>query len=194
MASLRTFLKLFVAAQGLFWLAWWTGYAWLPQGALRAHTISSALPLERFDAVGRAAAVLGWNVVVAAAFVAGANLLRVRRLPLGFIPPLFFWGFYGLLLGTNSFSIPLPERPVPSLATVLARSGVMELTAYVLVAAATAGWARWRQENWLGGAVRRLEPRPLRAPEYAMLAVAGVLLVGAALREVSQWCGAAGSC
>ncbi|MBX5477399.1 MAG: hypothetical protein IRZ18_09805 [Clostridia bacterium] len=191
---LRTFLKLFAAAQGLLWLAWWAGYAWFPEGALRARTISSALPLERFGPAGRVVAVLGSNVLAAALFVAGANLLRVRRLPLGFLPPLVYWGLYGLLLGTNSFATPLPERPAPSLAAVLARVGFMELTAYVLVAAATAGWARWRQDSWLGGPVRGLDPRPLRAPEYTMLALAGVLLVCAALREVSQWCGAPGSC
>ncbi|MBE3590649.1 MAG: hypothetical protein IMW98_07495 [Firmicutes bacterium] len=194
LAPLRTFLQLFASAQGLFWLAWWAGYAWLPEGVLRGRMLPAALPLERLDTAGRVVAVLGWNVLAAAVFVAGANRLRVRRLPLGFVPPLVYWGLYGQLLGTNSFVPPLPERPAPSLATILARSGFMELTAYVLVAAATAGWSRWCQESWLGGPVRRLDPRPLRAPEYTMLAVAGVLLAAAALREVSQWCGASGGC
>lgn len=194
LAPLRTFLRLFAAAQLLFWAAWWVGYAWLPETALRGRTGAALLPLERLPAGPRMLAVLGWNGLVAASFVAGANLIRVRRLPLGFVPPLAYWTLYGLLLGTGSFAGGPDGRLAPSLALVLGRAGFLELTAYLLVAAATAGWARWQQDGWLAGPLRPLAPPPLRATERALLVLAGALLVAAALREVGQWRAATGCC
>lgn len=193
-APVLTFAALLAAAQALFWAAWWFGYRFLPEGALRGRTGAAALPLENLDPLWRALAVLAWNAFAACVFVAGANLLRVRQLPLGFVPPLAYWAMYGLILGTNSFAVPMAERPTPSPALFFQRSGVLELTAYLVVAAATAGRARWRQEGWLGGPVKRLEPRPPQPVERVMLALAAVLLIAGAVREVAQWCGAAGGC
>ncbi|MFO7246568.1 MAG: hypothetical protein FWJ62_07680 [Thermaerobacter sp.] len=135
-APLRTLVVLLIAAHALFWSAWWLGFSLLPEGVLRGSSAASLLPLERLGAVPRALAVLAWNAAVAALLVAGANLVRVGRLPLGVLPPLYYWTLYGLLLGTNSFATPLPERVAPSLAVLLGRAGVLELHAYLLVAAA----------------------------------------------------------
>jgi hypothetical protein len=189
-----TFAGLLGVAQVLFWTAWWVAYRILPEGALRGRTGAAALPLEHLEPVPRALAVLAWNALTAGAFVAGANLWRVRRLPLGFVPAVTYWILYGLMLGSNSFALPLTERPAPSLAVLLGRSGILELTAYLLVAAATADRARWLQEGWWGGRVRRLEPRPLGAVHRGMVLLAAVLLVAGAVREVAQWCAAAGGC
>lgn len=189
-----TFAGLFGVAQVLFWTAWWVAYRILPTGALSGRTGAAALPLEHLEPVPRALAVLAWNALVAGAFVAGANLWRVRRLPLGFVPALAYWMLYGLILGSNSFALPLAERPAPSLAVLLGRSGILELTAYLLVAAATADRARWLQEGWWRAHVRRLEPRPLGAVHRGMILLAAVLLVAGTVREVAQWCAAAGGC
>lgn len=189
MAAALTFLRLYAVAQALFWFAWWMGYTFLPEGVLRGHTVAGMLPLERLGGVVRvAAAISGWNALAATVFVAGANLLRVRQLPLGFVSTLVWWVLYGLMLGTNSFGTPLAERSEPSLGILLSRAGIFELTAYVLVAAATAASARWSQEHWLSGPVRPLKPRPLELSERFLLVLAAALIVGGALREASQLC------
>ena len=194
MLAARTLVRLFAVAQALFRLAWWFAYRWLPEGVLRGGTGASALPLERLSFWPRLLGIIAWNTLAAGLLVAGANRLQVRRLPLGFVPPLAYWLLYGLLLGSNSFATPLPARPAPSLALALQRSGLLELTAYLLVAAATARWARWRQEGWLWGPVRPLSPAPLGAGERGMLVAAAGLLIAAAARETLMWCAAAGGC
>ncbi|HEX6988223.1 MAG TPA: hypothetical protein VF282_02040 [Bacillota bacterium] len=193
-SPLRTLLLLVVVAQVLFWGAWWLGYTLLPEGVLRNTSGAAVVPLERLGGVARALAVLAWNGAAATLFVACANLLRVRRLPLGTIPPLAYWTLYGLLLGTNSFAAPAPERLAPSLAVLLNRAGVLELNAYLLVAAATAGRARWEQQAWWGGATRRVQPEPLGPAGWAMLAAAALLLIAGAVRETLMWCAAGGGC
>lgn len=187
MAAALTFVRLYVVAQALFWCAWWVSYTFLPKGVLRGQFVAGMLPLERLGGVATvAAAILGWNALAATIFVAGANLLRVRQLSLGFVSTLIWWILSGLLLGTNSFSTRLPERPAPSLDVLLGRAGIFELTAYVLVAAATGTAARWSQEHWLGRPVRPLTPQPLGRPERFLLVLAAMLIVGGALREASQ--------
>lgn len=193
-SSWRTLLLLIVISQALFWTAWWLGYTLIPEGILRNSTGAALLPLERLGGVARALAILAWNAAAATLFVAGANLLRVGRVPLGTIPPLIYWTMYGLLLGTNSFDVPLPERLAPSLAVFLSRAGILELTACLLVAAATAGWSRWEQKSFWSGPTRRLEPQPLGRTQWAMLALAALLLIAGAVRETIQWCAVEGGC
>ncbi len=64
------------------------------------------------------------------------RIFRFRGYPLGYIIPLAWLTAYAVCLGTNSFSIPLPERMAPSLA-VLGRTGLYEMAAFTLVAVAT---------------------------------------------------------
>ncbi len=191
---LPALLALIGAGQVLFWSAWWLGYRWLPEGALQGKAMAANLPLEALPLLPRMAAIFLWNALWAAAFAGAANLLRIRRLPLGFVPVLALWTLYGLFLGTNSFSTPLPVRPAPSPELALQRAGVFELTAYTLMAGATVNLARWRQEGWLTGRVRRLTPLPLQRQNWVLLALAAVLLAGAAIRETLAWCGQTGGC
>jgi len=44
---------------------------------------------------------------------------------------------YGILLGTNSFITPGPSRFLPSITTLLNGTGIYEIAAYSLIAAAT---------------------------------------------------------
>ena len=133
-AVFRVFLLLWIAGQTLFWLAWWVGYQFLPVGAVRGVGLAAGLPLENLDPWPQAAAILGWNLMAAGLFVGVTNLMRWGKLPLGVIPVLYFWGMYGLLLGSNSFGVAMPERAAPSLVTLLQRVGFYEITAYTLVA------------------------------------------------------------
>lgn len=193
-SPVKTLLRLVLLSQALFWSSWLVGYWLLPEGVLRNSSVAAVLPLAGLGGVSRTLAVLAWNAGAAALFVAGANLVRVRRIPLGAIPPLAYWTFYGLLLGTNSLGVPEAQRLAPSLAVLLGRAGILELNAYLLVAAATAGWARWEQARWWGGGTRRVQPQPLGRAGRLMLAAAALLLIAGAVREIVMWCAVDGAC
>jgi len=181
-------------SQALFWGAWWAGYLWLPEGILRGQSAAAALPIDHLPAVPRALAIIGWNLAWMLLFAVAANLLQVRRWPLGFTAVAAMWALYGLLLGTNSFAVPMPARLRPSPSVLLDRSGFTELSAYLLAAIATASIGRWRQGGWLSGAVERLPPSPLRLRHWLLLALAVLLLAAGAVREVMAWCSDTGGC
>ncbi|MCC6190327.1 MAG: hypothetical protein IT318_14960 [Anaerolineales bacterium] len=174
----------------VFVSAWALGYWGLPEGLLRGRNAAAVL-------AGQAAApsfVREWGRLLAVNLLMGSiialanGLLRVNGLPLGYLIPLVWFGMYGLTLGTNSFAIPLPARMAPSLA-VLGRSGLYELAAFTLAAAATSGLSRYT--------LRRLfvtSPEPvtegrssLAAPGvWAPLLAAGLLLAAANAWEAWQ--------
>lgn len=181
-------------SQVLFWTAWWAGYLWLPEGVLRGGSIASHLPLDHLEPGVRVLGVIAWNLLWMLLFPAGANLVQVRQWPLGLTAVLSLWALYGLLLGTNSFAVPLPTRPLPSLLLLLERAGFLELTAYLIMALATAPSARWRQNGWFAGGLDRLTPSALTRSDWLALAGATLLLIAAAGREVLQWCSATAGC
>lgn len=189
----RSFVRLWLLCQVLFWLAWLAAWLWLPEGALRGAGGAAHLPLEQLAFWPRLFGIVGANTV-ASLIVAALGLLRWGPVSAGYVPVVGYWVHYALLLGSNSFAVAMPERLAPSLLTALSRAGIYELTAYALVAAATTGIARWHQLGLLGGKVRRLQPQPLRAVNWLMIFVAfGLIALGAAVETV-QWCAAAGGC
>ncbi|HEY8477756.1 MAG TPA: hypothetical protein VIN09_12910 [Chloroflexota bacterium] len=183
---MRIFVLLWTGSQAAFWLAWGIGYFFLPDQSVRGAGLAFYLPLETLPFERRVAGIVLWNAVIAA-LVAGANLVRWGRLPLGVLPVVSYWVHYGLLLGTNSFAVPTLHRAAPSIATLLQRSGLFELTAYTLVAAATFEWGRWRQTGLLWGPLERLHPQGLRRSHVLLLLLAMLLLIGAAVREAATW-------
>jgi hypothetical protein len=191
--DMRTLLSLWCVAHLFFVGAWLLGYWLLPEGALRGVGVAANLPLEHLAFWLRFLGTVGANGLVGL-MVALTNRVQWVRLPLAVVPVLGYWVHYGLLLGSNSFAVPLPNRVPPLSPAVLERAGYYELTAYLLVAVATAGWARWRQTGWLAGQVERLEPAPLRRMEYALLTLACLLIGVGAFIETAQWCRAAGGC
>lgn len=179
MKSLLLHEKLIVRSLSLFGLGlvlliliWTLSYAVLPTGILRGRLASGAL-------AGEAAAasflieflrIFALNFAIAVVFVFLPNrVLQVNDYPLGYLPPLIYFIFYAILLGTNSFAIPLAEPMPPSL-RVLGRSGLYELAAYILVATSSYNIAAakakrffppdsepvapkpslWRNTNWIG--------------------------------------------
>lgn len=142
------FLALYLAGLLLFLLAWEVSYQFMPEGLLQGKSAASKL-------AGSGAApnlwlewvkIVGINLL-SCSLVVGANFVMVRgRFPLGYLIPLEWFIYYGILLGTNSFSIPMDSPMAPSFA-VLGRSGLYEITAYTLVAVATYSISRYRIEN-----------------------------------------------
>ncbi len=132
------FLALFGLGVILFTLTWTLSYLFLPEGVLRGRTGSAMLAGD--DAAGSFIAewlrIVALNLAAGSLIVVANRIYRFKGFPLGYLIPLAWLTIYAICLGTNSFSIPLPERMAPSLA-VLGRTGLYEIAAFTLVAAAT---------------------------------------------------------
>ncbi|OUM92841.1 MAG: hypothetical protein BAA04_02275 [Firmicutes bacterium ZCTH02-B6] len=156
------FAILYALAMVICFAAWAVGYAWLPEGILRGRAVTSVLagdtaaPTVLLEFL-RIAAI---NVAVTVLFIILPNrMLEVGSWPLGYVPVLFWSGVYGLLLGSNSLTLALPDRLAPTLA-VLGRSGPYEIASYCLAAAATCGIATARAPHLLSMRAAPIEPRP----------------------------------
>jgi hypothetical protein len=133
------FLSLYVLSTAIFLMAWTMSYYTLPEGILRGRTGAQLLagnePADSF--------LLEWlriaaiNLAAGTLFVIGPNLLRSHGYPMGYATPLAWAILYGIYLGTNSFTFPLPEGRMPPSLAVLLRSGPYEIAAYVLAAVST---------------------------------------------------------
>jgi hypothetical protein len=184
-----TSLMLLVAV--LFTAAWSTGYYLLPEGMLRGQTAVPALIVE-----GRAETlwqewltIAAWNLTLPVAIILLANLLlRIHRYPAGYIILSIQTLLNGLVLGTNSFAIPLAEPMAPSLA-VLQRAGPYEIAAYTLICVATYSLSHFEITSIFQGELRRVHTRlhfALTKEQWIALILGMVLLVFSAWREASM--------
>lgn len=177
------FLSLTGIGLALFWLSWAVGFHFLPEGVLRGRSGTSVLAGSSAAASFAAefARIAALNLAVAGLFVAGANrLLSVRGYPLGYLPPLLWSVHYGLVLGTNSFTIPMAAPMAPSLA-VFGRSGLYEIAAFCLVAASTHAISIARSPAFFSFTSEPVHPRPrLRESVDRRGLIAAVLLLLAA--------------
>lgn len=133
--------------------------------------------------------IFAWNLAYAA-IVIGANTFRSVNTPLGYlvivvttVQGALIWGTGSLALGSGRIAL--------SVATVLGRSGVFELSAYVLVAVATRKVMIWHQASpprWREEFERVRSPRDwsLSRRELLVLVVSLGLLAAANYREASQ--------
>ena len=92
---------------------------------------------------------------------------------------------FGIFLGTDSFAISHGGRLFPSLMLVTG-AGFYEITAYVLVAAATERLTLWKQTGWLGGSLQRIKKTQeikFARSELFVLVFGVLLLLAAAVIE-----------
>ncbi len=184
------FLSLMVFGTVLFLLAWTAGYYLLPAGAFHA---GAEAQLESRGLGGIAGSVsdesLGifLNNLLPVVLIVLSNLvLRVNGIPLGYVVPLFNLVGYGLFIGTNSFLIPYPERLAPTFA-IMERSGPYEMTALVMIAAATAAWPRYTVRRIFRTEPERVPGAPRVTRQQVTFVLLGIaLLAGAAWREASM--------
>ena len=186
------FVTLWASAAAVCLVAWYVGYALLPEGILRGR-----LPAQALAGGSEAAGsflrewlrIFAINLTLAAVFIAGAGLMRDENgYPLSYLVPLVWAAFYGVLLGTNSFSFSLPGgRMAPSLA-VFGRSGPFEISAYVLLAVALRGAARYRIVGRWWSLRQRLQPvAPEGFSRQDRIGVAVALLVLALSNAREAW-------
>ncbi len=155
------FAALFGAAALLFVLAWLVGYYLLTEGAVAGTRTESNTVATESTLVWELLRILTWNLTLPLIAIVGANLLlRINGYPLGYLMPLLWSLWYGLIIGSNSFAIPMVERMAPSLA-VLQRAGPYEFAGYCLIAVATYGLPRFEMKHFLEGKIERVLPTPL---------------------------------
>ena len=133
-----------------------------------------------------------FNLVGGCGITVAANLISAKSIPLGYLYPLVQVSLFGIFLGTNSFAISQGGRLFPSL-TLVTGAGFYELTAYILVAAATAKLTLWNQTGLLGGSLERIKKThkiKLARSELSVLAFGVLLLLAAAVIEASSIMGA----
>lgn len=184
------FLALYGLGLALFLFAWVISYRFLPEGVLRGRTGAALLAGETASESFtleflRIAAV---NLAVTLFFVALPNrLLLVSCVPLGYFPPLFWCLIYGVMLGTNSFTIPLAGRIAPSL-EILTHSGLYEIAAYALAAVSTHNVAILRSPGLFSLKSEPVEPRPnwRKNTQWIGLGSAVLLLLASSAWEAYQ--------
>lgn len=181
----------FAALLGLGLIAmygsWSLAYVLLPEAALRgqsgAATLAGNAPAS--SVLVEFARIAAINLAAVILFVGLPNrLLHVNGYPLGYLPPLLWFVHYGALLGSNSFSIPMPE-PLPPSLEVFRRSGVYEIAAYCLIAASTHAIAVARSPRLFSFTSEPVKPRPplLERIEKRGLVVAVLMLLASNLWE-----------
>ncbi len=131
----------------LFLGVWTLSYLFLPEGLLQGRNLAQTLG---GDTLAGGSVWLEWlrllaiNLVVMLGVVVAPNVLRtVRDYPLGYSTVTLLTLLFAITLGTNSFTLSVGGKQPPSFA-IFTSSGLYEITAYLLAAAATLSLAKYR--------------------------------------------------
>jgi hypothetical protein len=187
------FLTLYALAVVLFLTAWTLSYYLLPEGFLKGRTGTQALAgSEAADTF-----LLEWlrifaiNLGVGTFFVVALNVIKSPRgYPMGYWIPLAWAMIYAITLGTNSFTFPLPNGPMPPSFSVLTRSGPYEIGAFILAAASTLAfsryqlWGRWPRQRL--DTIAQAKRLPMQKQDWAALVLAFLILAAANAWEAYQ--------
>ena len=141
------FGALLVLVMAAFLGAWILSYLFLPEGLLRGHSAAQALAGN--DLAGGSVwlewlRLLAINLGALFLSIIAPNLFRTKKnYPLGFTSTTLIAVVFGITLGTDSFSLPMGGKMLPTLA-IFGSSGLYEIIVYVLAAAATVSISRYR--------------------------------------------------
>lgn len=145
----------FVVCQAI---AFW----WLPEGLLRGRNAGVLVTGDEAASsfLVEWARIAAFNLVILLLFYVGANLIRFSNgVPLGYFTVMVMQGYFGVITGTNSFTILAQDGKIAPSFFWLVTPGFYELAAYVLAAAATYGISRW-QDVRIGGRTRAVRIQP----------------------------------
>ena len=173
----------------LFTISWTISYYLLPEGILRGKLLIGKIPVQTENIITTFWRIFSFNLFVACVLIVFANLFQVGDTPLGYLVVCSNSIIYGILLGTNSFGILAPTRFAPSLITLLSRSGIFEISAYIAIATATSGLVLCKQKSWRDFHSERVgTPKEwhLNARELIVIALSVILLAFGNLREATQ--------
>jgi hypothetical protein len=179
-------ITLWILCSAFLTATWFVSYYFLPYGVLRGVFPSANLPLGNYF-FSVFLTIFLYNLIVGCGFTVAANLVSVETVPLGYLYPFVQECLFGIFLGTDSFAISHGGRLFPSL-SIVNGAGFYELTAYILVASATAKLTLWNQTGWLGGNLERIRKRKelkLARSETSTLILGVLLLLVAATIEAA---------
>ncbi len=135
-----------------FILTWTLSYFFLPEGVLRGKNLAFVLAGD--DLAGgsvwlEGVRIFAINLSVMVLLVIGPNLLRDEKgYPLGYMSATVVSLIYAVVLGTDSFTLSQGGKIAPTW-EIFTRSGIYEITAYILAATATYGLSRYQlQGQW----------------------------------------------
>lgn len=174
-----------------FVLAWTVAYVLLPEGATR-FTLRLLPALDAHaDSAGVAVTLFIWNAAFGFGVIALASLYSLGPISLAYFAPWTWLIRFGIALGTNSFALFVPGARIPplDLRSIISHAGIPELVAYIILATVLANASLWRQRRLTDRHVvriRHLRDIRLTRLELSLVAVAFVLLAGAALIETSH--------
>lgn len=173
----------------LFTGVWVGSYLFLPEGLVRGTSLADLAQIETDRAATTFVRIYAWNLAFATIVVA-ANAFRSVNTPLGYLVVVVTTLQGALIWGTGSLALG-SGRITPSVANVIGRSGVFELTAYALVTVATREVMIWHQPSpprWREEFERVRSPRDWNFSQQELLVLlAGLgLLAAANYREASQ--------
>jgi hypothetical protein len=126
--------------------AWTISYFLLPEGVLRGKSAAQALAGN--DLAGGSVwwewlRILAINLGAMGLFIV-INLFRTGgNIPLGYVAVIVNALMFGVIIGTNSFTLSQGGKIPPSFG-ILGSSGLYEIAAYALAAAATASISKYR--------------------------------------------------
>jgi len=129
--------SMWIVGLAILLLAWVLSYRALPEGVARGSSAPYYVPIQAEDVMTTFIRIFLWNLCLGGVLIALANFFQIKGFPLGYLLVFYHWAMYGVLLGTNSFVIPGPERFFPSLTTLFYGSGMYEISAYTLISSAT---------------------------------------------------------
>jgi len=132
------FATLYIISLILFVLSWTFSYLILPEGIIRGIGILPGMAGEGAaeTLIKEFLTIFGLNSVGWVIILIGNYILKVKNFSFGYLIPIAWMVMYGIVLGTNSFSISIGAKMAPNL-SVLGRSGIYEMMAGCLFAVST---------------------------------------------------------
>jgi hypothetical protein len=163
----------------VFFSAWTISYFLLPEGILRGRTAAQSLAGN--DLAG-GSVWLEWLRIFAInlgamCIVIAVNLFRTAgNYPLGYVTVILNAILFAVVTGTNSFTLSQGGKLAPSL-EIFGSSGIYEIAAYVLAAAATASIAKYRLVGKWGEKIVSIQPQTVIRERNVGVLLAAVILV-----------------
>jgi hypothetical protein len=159
----------------------------LPEGILQGKNISTQIAGNDVadSLIKELIKIFAINLISASIIVFANFNSRVNGYPLGYLIPVLWLIHYGLLLGTNSFSVPMSYRMAPSF-EVLNRSGLYEIASYTLIAVSTFSLPHYEVKSLFSLKQKKINPQdrhPMTKEQWIGIIVAIVLLFLSNLRE-----------
>lgn len=183
---------LYASFFGIFFSAAIASYVLLPEGILRGKHPAVQFQLSA-DLLTSTLQIFGYNLIpigliIAASLIAQqSKIAREKFVPLGYTAFWVITLLFALYTGTWSFEVATAAPPLLDrllrVFDILHRSGLLECSAYILVAATSYKLTLWYSDGKKIIRSRRPREIELGRAERVLFALAFGLLIGAALIE-----------